>query len=118
MAIMVPTRLWLGGVVQQKRERALADELLQLVVRCCHQFVVVLVAVGSFKAYPKAIVKAFRATLPQPKGKGGRPRKVVWPGLRLAQVIKRKIKGRLVEVERCMGYRKLCSQGLIPFSPG
>ncbi len=97
---MVSTRLWLGGVVHQKRERALADELLQLVVRCCHVFAVVLVAVDGWKAYPRAIVKAFRASLPPPSGKRGRPRKIGWPGLMMAQVIKRKLKGRLVEVER------------------
>ncbi len=97
---MVSTRLWLGGVVHQKRERALSDELLQLVVRCCHVFAVVLVAVDGWKAYPKAIVKAFRASLPPPSGKRGRPRKIGWPGLMMAQVIKRKAKGRLVEVER------------------
>lgn len=100
MAIMVSTRLWLGGVVQQKRERALANELMQLVVRCCHAFAVVLVAVDGWKAYPKAIRKAFRTPLAPSDGKRGRPRKVDWPGLMIAQVIKRKLKGRLVEVER------------------
>jgi transposase-like protein/IS1 family transposase len=100
MAIMVSTRLWLGGVIEQKRERALADELMQIVVKCCHVFAIVLVAVDGWKAYPKALKKAFRTSLPQPNGKRGRPRKVVWPGLMIAQVIKRKLKGRLVEVER------------------
>jgi transposase-like protein len=100
MAIMVSTRLWLGGVVQQKRERALADELMQLVVKCCQVFALVLVAVDGWKAYPKAIGRAFRTSLPQPGGKRGRPRKVSWPGLMIAQVIKRKAKRRLVEVER------------------
>jgi transposase-like protein len=97
LAIMVPTRLWLGGVVHQKRERALADELMQLVVKCCHLFAIVLVAVDGWKAYPKAIQKAFRTPKP---GKRGRPALVDWPGLMVAQVLKRKTKGRLVKVER------------------
>lgn len=100
MAMMVSTRLWLGGVVHPKRERALADQLMQLVVECCQVFAIVLVAVDGWKAYPKAILRAFRASLPRGAGKRGRPRKVEWPGLLIAQVIKRKAKGRLVEVER------------------
>lgn len=100
MALMVSTRLWLGGVVSLKRERALADELMQLVVACCHAFAIVLVMVDGWKAYPRAIIRAFRTALPRNKGQRGRSRKVAWPGLLLGVVIKRKLKGRLVEVER------------------
>lgn len=100
MALMVSTRLWLGGVVSLKRERALADELLKLVVACCQPFALVLVMVDGWKAYPKAIIRAFRTPQPRKKGQRGRPRLVKWPGLMLGQVIKRKLKGRLVEVER------------------
>lgn len=100
MALMVSTRLWLGGVVHLKRERALADELLKLVVACCQPFALVLVMVDGWKAYPKAIIRAFRTPLPRNKGQRGRPRLIKWPGLMLGVVIKRKLKGRLVEVER------------------
>jgi IS1 family transposase len=100
MALMVSTRLWLGGVVSLKREKALADTLMKLVVACCAPFALVLVMVDGWKAYPKAILKAFRTPQPRAKGQRSRPRKVKWPGLRLGQVIKRKLKGRLVKVER------------------
>jgi transposase-like protein/IS1 family transposase len=100
LALMVSTRLWLGGVVQLKRERALAEELLKMVVACCHPFALVLVMVDGWKAYPKVILKAFRTPQEPIKGQRGRPRLVKWPGLMLGQVIKRKLKGRLVEVER------------------
>lgn len=100
MALMISTRLWLGGVVHLKRERALADTLRKLVVACSHPFALVLVMVDGWKAYPKAILKAFRTPQPRAKGQRGRPRLVKWPGLMLGQVIKRKLKGRLVEVER------------------
>ena len=53
MAIMVSTRLWLGGVVHQKREKALANELLQLVMKCCHLFAVVLYQVLKDGVYWK-----------------------------------------------------------------
>ena len=100
MALMVSTRLWLGGVVQLKRERTLADELLKLVVACCRPFALVLVMVDGWKAYPKAIFRAFRTPQPRNKGQRGRRQLVKWPGLMLGVVIKRKLKGRLVEVER------------------
>jgi transposase-like protein len=100
LALMVSTRLWLGGVVHLKREKALADTLLKLVVACCAPFALVLVLVDGWKAYPKAIIRAFRTPQPRAKGQRGRPRKVAWPGLMLGQVIKRKVKGRLLEVER------------------
>src|SRR5437763_3616768 len=81
MALMVSTRLWLGGVVHLKRERALADTLMKLVVACCAPFVLVLVMVDGWKAYPKAILKAFRTPQERNKGQRGRPRLVKWPGL-------------------------------------
>jgi IS1 family transposase len=100
MALMVSTRLWLGGVVSLKRERALADELMQLVVACCQAFALVLVMVDGWKAYPKAIFRAFRTSQSRIKGQRGRTPKIKWAGLMLGVVIKRKLKGRLVEVER------------------
>ncbi|GHO68391.1 hypothetical protein KSC_072830 [Ktedonobacter sp. SOSP1-52] len=35
MAMMVSTRLWLGGVISLRRDRTLADQLLQMVKACC-----------------------------------------------------------------------------------
>jgi transposase-like protein/IS1 family transposase len=103
-AIMVPTRLWLGGVIQPRRERPLADELMRMVVGCCQLFAIVLVVTDGWKAYPNAIKRAFRSKASLMSGvarKGrGRERLVTWPGLMLAQVIKHSAKHRLVWVER------------------
>lgn len=35
MALMVSTRLWLGGVVSEHRDRKLANQLLGMVKACC-----------------------------------------------------------------------------------
>src|SRR5258708_5978374 len=43
LAMMVSTRLWLGGVVSLRRDRHLADALLQMVKSCCQPLVAVLV---------------------------------------------------------------------------
>lgn len=103
-AIMVPTRLWLGGVVQVRRDRALADELMQLVVGCCQLFAIVLVVVDGWKAYPRAVKRAFRSKASLMRGLArsgrGRERLVAWPGLMLGQVVKHTAKHRLVSVVR------------------
>src|ERR1700731_1505647 len=51
MAIMVSTRLWLGGVVSLRRDRKLADQLLQMVKACCKPLVAVLVLTDGWAAY-------------------------------------------------------------------
>ncbi len=48
MGIMVPTRLWLGGVVSPTRDRALADRLLNLVRGCAKTTGKVLVCVDGW----------------------------------------------------------------------
>src|SRR6266566_3426703 len=35
MAVMVSTRLWLGGAVSLTRDRHLADQLMQMIKACC-----------------------------------------------------------------------------------
>ena len=43
LAMMVSTHLWLGGVVSLRRDRHLADALLQMVNVCCHPLTAVVV---------------------------------------------------------------------------
>jgi IS1 family transposase len=99
MAIMVSTRLWLGGVASERRDRNLAETLLQLVRRAASVWGVVLVTTDGWRAYPHAIVKGIREKVAPPVRQRGRWRWVEWPGLMSAQVIKRREKYRLTAVE-------------------
>lgn len=87
MAIMVGTRLWLGGVVSAQRDRRLANCLLQRVRRCARPGCHVLVITDGWCAYPKAILRAFRTKVAR-AGRRGRCQLQVWETLGIAVVIK------------------------------
>jgi transposase-like protein/IS1 family transposase len=99
LALMVSTRLWLGGVVSLKRDTALADRLMQQVRACSQAVCALLVATDGWNAYPKAIQRAFREKTKQTLGRG-RACLQVWPQLTIATVIKRTEKKRVVEITR------------------
>ena len=101
LAIMVPTRLWLGGVVSLKRDTSLADRLMRQVRACSQALGALLVATDGWKAYPRSIQRAFREKVKQTVGRG-RACLQVWPQLCIATVIKRTEKKRVVEVTRKM----------------
>ena len=86
-ALMVSTRLGLGGVVSAQRDRALAERLLKHVRTCARLGCAVLVCVDGWRAYPNAIVRAFREKIAR-SGQPGRPRWQVWDTLGIARVIK------------------------------
>ena len=90
MAMMVSTRLWLGGAVSAKRNRALIDELVAQVrsVALCRPL---LLAVDGLKSYVKAFQNAFRTPLHE--GKRGRPKLIAWQGILIVQVVKKKTAG-------------------------
>jgi transposase-like protein len=96
MALMVRTRLWLGGVVGEKRDKSLIRELAGQVRQwaLCRP---ILVAVDGLAAYLKAFREAFRS--PYKGAKGGRPRLYVWEEVAIVQVIKRKVQDSLT-IER------------------
>jgi len=79
--------LWLGGAVSLKRDRRLADALMQAVRACARLGCAVLVCVDGWAAYPQAILRAFRDKLPR-HGRRGRCRLQAWTGLGIARVIK------------------------------
>jgi transposase-like protein len=85
LAIMVSTRLWLGGSVDVKRSKAMIVACLQQVARCalCRPL---LLAVDGFNMYQTAIRKAFRSS--HPIGKKGRMKAVFWDNIILTQVVK------------------------------
>jgi transposase-like protein len=95
-AIMVGTRLWLGGVVGERRDHGLIAALVAQVhqVALCREL---LLAVDGLASYVTAFRQAFR--VPLYTGKAGRPRLLPWPNIAIVQVIKRRIAG-VLSVER------------------
>jgi IS1 family transposase len=101
LALMVSTRLWLGGVVSLRRDRSLADRLLSQVRACCQPLRALLVATDGWNAYPGSIRRAIRSKVKETAG-CGRACLRVWPQLCIATVIKRTEKKRVVQVTRQM----------------
>lgn len=101
LAMMVSTRLWLGGVVSLHRDRKLADRLLQQVRACCRPLQALLVCTDGWAAYPESIKRAFREKVKRTAGRG-RACLQVWAQLCIATVIKRTQKKRVVQVTRKM----------------
>lgn len=99
MALMVPTRLWLGGVVSLRRDRQLADRLLEMVKACCEPLRALLVLTDGWASYPGSIRRAFREKVKGVAGRG-RSRLQAWPEIVIGTVIKKTAKKRVVEVIR------------------
>ena len=96
LALMVGTRLWLGGVVGVNRDKFLIRELAGQIRQwaLCRPL---LLAVDGFSAYLKAFQQAFRS--PYKGDKGGRPRLYIWEEVAIVQVIKRRVQDTLT-IER------------------
>jgi transposase-like protein len=84
MALMVTTRLWLGGAVSPNRDRTLIERLVAMVAGCA-SFGPLLFVTDGLKTYIDVVRRAFRT---RQGGTGGRPRLTIWPNLVIAQVIK------------------------------
>ena len=95
MAMAVPSRLWLGGVLSPQRDDRLIRTLLER-VRACACSLVVLICVDGLASYVTAVRRAVR--VPVHTHKPGRPRLVLPPTVLLAQVIKHAQKRRVVGV--------------------
>ena len=93
LALMVSTRLWLGGAISPRRDRRLLEQVAAQ-VRACAVVGWLLVAVDGLSSYVGAFRRTFRERVPQ-EGRGA-PRKVVWEGLVIGQVIKEYAHGRVV----------------------
>jgi transposase-like protein len=85
MAMAVPSRLWLGGVISPKRDTALIRALVHRVRRAASS-TALLVCVDGLASYASAFPAAFREALHT--GQRGRPRLVLGAGFQLAQVVK------------------------------
>jgi len=97
MAIMVPTRLWLGAVASPQRDLELIHSLAERIraMALCRPL---LLAVDGLPGYPKAFQRAFRSQVPR-SGKKGRSQLHAWPDIAIVQVIKRRLPAGL-EIER------------------
>jgi transposase-like protein/IS1 family transposase len=97
LAMMVKTRLWLGGEVSEQRDLPLIRRLIGRVRRCAARRPL-LVCTDGVVSYIRAMRETFRD--PVHKGKGGRPRLRPWRHVLIAQVVKRYERRRGVETER------------------
>jgi transposase-like protein len=96
MALMVSTRLWLGGVVSERRDMRLARHLASHIRHIALEHPLLL-AVDGWKSYVRAFQQAFRIALHT--GQHGRPRLIDWPHLLITQVVKQR-QGRTLTIER------------------
>jgi transposase-like protein len=98
LAIWVPTRLWMGGVVSPKRDldliQALADKVRRMAL--CRPL---LLAVDGLASYVSAFRNAFRSKFPRLEAELGRCKLVAWQDIAIVQVVKQRVEGNL-NVER------------------
>jgi len=97
LALMVSTRLWLGGEVSEQRDMVLIRRLIKRVKRCAAHGPL-LVCTDGLVSYVRAVRETFREAVHT--GQGGRPRLRPWRNVCLAQVVKRYAQRRVVDVER------------------
>ena len=97
LALAVPSRLWLGGVISPHRDLALLTGLVQQ-VRACARRLAILVGVDGLSRYLTAFLRVFRD--PVYTGRRGRPRLVLAVGFQLGQVVKQSAKRRVVGVKQ------------------
>lgn len=117
MAMVVATRLWLGGAISPQRNAALIARLLTL-VKACALPAPLAVCVDGFAAYVKQIRRMAR--MPEPRaGRRGRCRLVAWRGLVIGQVVKQRTAGHVIGVTRRLAQgttawaRRLLGGGMI-----
>ena len=96
LAVMVSTRLWLGGVVSERRDMRLAQQLAAQMHRVALERPLLL-AVDGWRSYVRAFRLAFRTAVST--GGPGRPPLLPWSTLAITQVVKRR-QGRFFSIER------------------
>jgi transposase-like protein len=97
LAMMVKTRLWLGGEVSEQRDLPLIRRLIERVRRCAAQ-PPLLVCTDGLVSDIRAIREPFRD--PVHTGQGGRPQLRPWRHICIAQVVKRYERRRVVATEQ------------------
>src|SRR5436305_10357125 len=97
LALAVPSRLWLGGVISRHRDLDLITRLVQRALACAVTRAI-LVCVDGLASYVTAFPRVFRQ--PVRTGRRGRPRLVLPDGFQFAQVVKHSAKRHVVGVTR------------------
>src|SRR5215475_12770160 len=97
LAMMVKTRLWLGGEVSEQRDLPLIRRLIARVRRGAARRPLLLCTDGLV-SYIRAMRETFRA--PVHTGQGGRPRLRPWRHVLIAQGVKRYERRRVAETDR------------------
>jgi len=94
LAMAIPTRLWLGGVVSRKRDLDLIQSLVDKVraIALCRPL---LLAADGLASYVTAFRMAFRSKVPHWRGEIGRCKLVSWPDIAIVQVVKQRVEGVL-----------------------
>jgi transposase-like protein len=99
LALMVSTRLWLGGVVSLSRDRTLITNLVEKVRASASALCRgILFCTDGLKAYITAIRLVFRESIPT--GQAGRPHLQGWKRIFIAQMVKQYEQGRVIGIER------------------
>jgi transposase-like protein len=116
MALMVSTRLWLGGAVSTRRDQRLVTRVVALIAASAVVAPLLLV-VDGFASYVDAFRQAFRTRVHG--GGRGAPRKVPWPELVIGQVVKQYVGKRVVGVTRRLRQgRSATAEQLLAQTPG
>jgi transposase-like protein len=97
LALAVPSRLWLGGVISPRRDLALITAVVRM-VRAAARSLAILVCVDGLASYVTAFTRVFRD--PARTGRAGRPRLIPTAGLLLGQVVKHHTDHHVVGVTR------------------
>lgn len=115
LAMMVSTRLWLGGVISERRDYALIAALAFKIrqVALCRDL---LLAVDGLVSYVKAFQRAFRS--PHRRRNQGRPRLVAWQGIQIVQVVKQRSPKPLTIIRRIVQGHEPAIQDLLQRSNG
>jgi hypothetical protein len=97
MAMAVPSRRWLGGVIRPRRDLVLITTLVQM-GRASAWTLALLVGVDGLASDVTAFLRVFRQ--PVRTSRRGRPCLVLEPGVLLGHVVKRYVPRQVVSVER------------------
>ncbi len=85
MAMNIGSRLWLGAVCRESRDKKLARHIMTCIYNWA-QKVPLVIAFDGWSAYPKACYRVFRE--PVLSGRVGGPRKQPWACLSVVQLVK------------------------------
>jgi transposase-like protein len=99
LALAVPSRLWLGGVISAHRDGELIRSLA-LGVRRCLARLDILLCTDGLGSYVTQFCRVFRVPEAREPGSKGKPKRVPVAGFLVGQVVKCRVKQRLASVSQ------------------